>query len=236
MPLMPFSPHPLVLALHRLQIFLSREFLGGPKLLRLSWVINAQKGGTLLFVLGLMWFFDAWHPTMWTYLALHGTYGVCWLLKHAVFPDTRWDVPVTFGGAFMSFALTLGLYWVAPSLIAAGFTRPAAPAMIAVCIALHTLGLALMFGSDAQKYFTLRLRPGLITDGFFARIRHPNYLGEMLIYASYAVLAGHWVPWLILAWVWLGVFLPNILLKEASLSRHPGWVDYRRRSGLLWPR
>jgi hypothetical protein len=50
------------------------------------------------------------------------------------------------------------------------------------------------------------------------------------------VLAGHWVPWLILAWVWLGVFLPNILLKEASLSRHPGWVDYRRRSGLLWPR
>ncbi len=229
-------PHPIVLTLHRLQIALSRDFLGGPKVLRLSWVINAQKGGTALFVLGMMFLFNAWTPTMWTYLALHGTYGVCWLLKHATFPDTRWDVRVTFGGAFMAFALTLGLYWIAPVLIATGWTLPASPVLLTACIALHTFGLALMFGSDAQKYFTLRTQPGLITDGFFARIRHPNYLGEMMIYGSYALLAGHWLPWTILAWVWLGVFLPNILMKEASLARYAEWADYKRRSGLLWPR
>ncbi|MCX6018737.1 MAG: DUF1295 domain-containing protein [Chloroflexi bacterium] len=120
--------------------------------------------------------------------------------------------------------------------LALGWTLPASPVLLTACIALHTFGLALMFGSDAQKYFTLRTQPGLITDGFFARIRHPNYLGEMMIYGSYALLAGHWLPWTILAWVWLGVFLPNILMKEASLARYAEWADYKRRSGLLWPR
>jgi hypothetical protein len=27
-----------------------------------------------------------------------------------------------------------------------------------------------------------------------------------------------------------------MLLKDASLSRYPGWAAYRARTGLLWPR
>ena len=41
-----------------------------------------------------------------------------------------------------------------------------------------------MTGSDAQKHFTLKVRIGLITDGFFTRIRHPNYLSEMMIFST----------------------------------------------------
>ena len=37
-----------------------------------------------------------------------------------------------------------------------------------------------------QKYFVLRARRGLITDGLFSRCRNPNYLGEMMIYGSFA--------------------------------------------------
>ena len=33
---------------------LSQDFLGGPKVVRLAWVINAQKAGTALWVLALM--------------------------------------------------------------------------------------------------------------------------------------------------------------------------------------
>ena len=29
-----------------------------------------------------------------------------------------------------------------------------------------------------QKYFVLRAKKGLITDGLFSRSRNPNYLGE----------------------------------------------------------
>jgi protein-S-isoprenylcysteine O-methyltransferase Ste14 len=58
----------------------------------------------------------------------------------------------------------------------------------------------------------------------------------MLVYGSYALLVGHWLPWAVLAWVWLGIFLPNMLLAEASLSRYPEWEAYRARTGFLLPR
>ena len=67
-------------------------------------------------------------------------------------------------------------------------------------------------------------------------MRHPNYLGEMVLYASFAVVAGHWIPWLVLAWVWLALFVPNMLGKEASMSRYPEWAAYKARTGMLLPR
>ena len=82
----------------------------------------------------------------------------------------------------------------------------------------------------------LRARRGLIVDGFFARTRNPNYLGEMMIYSSFAVVAGHWLPWVVLVWVWLFLFVPNMLRKDASMARYPEWAAYRARTGLLLPR
>jgi protein-S-isoprenylcysteine O-methyltransferase Ste14 len=218
----------------RVRDHLSDDLLGGPKVLRFSWVINVQKGGTLAFVLALMAAYDVWTPAAWTYAALHGSYGLCWLLKEAVFPDPNWQRPITIGGALASWTFVLGPYWLAPwLLIRAGGEAP--PWLLGVCGLFYTLGVVLMMGSDAQKYFVLRERPGLITDGFFARVRHPNYLGEMLLYGSFAALSQHVVPWLVLAAVWSLVFVPNMLQKEARMARHPGWTAYRARTGLLWP-
>lgn len=73
----------------------------------------------------------------------------------------------------------------------------------------------------------------MIVDGFFARTRNPNYLGEMMIYGSFALVAGHWLPWLVLAWIWLGMFVPNMLRKYLRMARYPGWAVYRARTGLL---
>lgn len=226
-------------ALHRLADHLSRDFLGGPRPLKLSWVINAQKGATLLWVAGLMIWYGNGSTEAWIYLALHGTYGVCWILKDLAFPDSRWQVRVTLGGAVMAVVGVLGLYWVLPWLLVSPVLgpRPSAPVpLLAGAVALHTLGLFLMVGADAQRHFTLRHRSGLMIDGMFRLVRRPNYLGEMMIYASYALLVRHWIAWVILAWVWGAVFLPNMLMTDASLSRHPGWEAYRRRTGLLLPR
>ena len=140
----------------------------------------------------------------------------------------------------MSFLLVLGPYWVMPWLLISGVLGPDHPqptaALMAACIFLHTIGLTLMLGADAQKNAVLSVRPGLITDGFYARIRHPNYLGEMLIYASYALMVRHWVPWVILGCIWTFVFMTNIAAQEVSLSRHPGWPSYKARTRLLFPR
>ncbi len=219
----------------QLRTYLSEDFLGGPRALKLNWVINFQKGGTLPFVLGLMVLTDTWTVTAWTYLALHGSYGLIWLLKDAVIPDARWQRRITFGGAFMSFALVLGPYWLAPILLVADDTEQP-PWLLACATIAYALGVVLMMASDGQKHYTLQLRRGLITTGWFARVRHPNYLGEMVLYASFAVVAGHWIPWLVLAWVWLALFLPNMLGKEASMSRYPEWAAYKARTGMLLPR
>lgn len=224
--------------LHRwldLRTYLSEDLLGGPRVLRLNWVINAQKGGTLPFVLALMWATGTWTATAWTYLALHGGYGLVWLMKDRVMPDRRFQNRITFGGALATFALVLGPYWLAPILLVRDDTQQPAWLLAAASIAC-LLGIVLMMASDAQKHFTLAARPGLITTGFFARVRHPNYLGEMVLYAAFAVVAGHWLPWLVLAWVWLGVFVPNMLAKEESMSRYPEWADYVARTGMLLPR
>jgi protein-S-isoprenylcysteine O-methyltransferase Ste14 len=218
---------------------MSQDFLGGPRPLRLSTVINLQKGGTALFVGALMLAYRNGSIEAWVYLALHGSYGLAWIMKHLAFRDRRFDAPVTVGGAVMTVALVLGPYWLAPWLLVSGVLGPrpeAGAPLLGAAIALHTLGLAAMLGADAQKRFQLEAGPRLLTGGMFARTRNPNYLGEMMVYGAYALLVRHWLPWLVLGWVWGAVFVPNMLLKDASLSRYPGWDAYRAATGLLFPR
>src|SRR5690554_5932388 len=111
----------------------------------------------------------------------------------------------------------------------------------AVCVFCYVIGVVMMMASDTQKYFQLRERrilqqPGrLISEGWFTRSRNPNYLGEMLVYAGFAGLCPDWKPWFVLAYIWAIVFGRNILQKEVSLRRKPGFSDYAERSGILFP-
>ena len=57
------------------------------------------------------------------------------------------------------------------------------------------VGVGLMVAADAQKYYSLQHKRGLITTGMNAYTRNPNYLGEMLLYSAFAILARHWVAW-----------------------------------------
>ncbi|MEB3166697.1 MAG: DUF1295 domain-containing protein [Cyanobacteriota bacterium] len=202
--------------------------------MQLRHVINLHKGLTPVVVLGLMAAFGNFGSGPWLYLALHGTYGLLWLLKDRIFPDRQWEQTVSWPVAISGF-LALGLYWLAPVLlIRSGAVPP--PPLAAAATALCITGVFLHYGADAQKHFTLRYRPGLIDEGFFARCRNTNYLGEILIYLSFAVLAMHLIPYLVLVGFALGVFLPNMRRKDASLARYPGFEAWRRRSGLLLPR
>lgn len=219
----------------RLRDHLSDDLFGGPKCVKLSHVINLQKGGTLPVVLALMAWQGCYTTTAWVYAALHGSYGLIWLMKDLCFPDPSWQRRVTLGGAGSALLLVLGPYWVAPVILVTQRVE-APPWLLALATLIYALGVTLMMAADAQKYFTRRARGGLITDGLFQRTRNPNYLGEMMLYGAFALLAGHWLPWAILAWVWLGLFLPNMLRKDASMSRYPEFAAYRARTGLLLPR
>jgi protein-S-isoprenylcysteine O-methyltransferase Ste14 len=225
---------------NRVVQYLSRDAFGGPRVLKLAWVINVQKAGTIPFIAVLMWWYGNTSAAAWVYLGLHGGYGLSWFVKDLVVPDRGWQQRVTFGGALLSFLLVLGPYWVLPWLLISGVLGPdhpqPTPALMAACIVIFAVGLTLMIGADAQKNAALAARPGLITDGFYSRMRHPNYLGEMLIYGALALLVRHWIPWAILGAIWTFVFMTNIAAQEVSLSRHPGWAAYKANTGLLFPR
>ncbi|MEM9385538.1 MAG: DUF1295 domain-containing protein [Pseudomonadota bacterium] len=212
----------------------------GQRRLKMAWVINLQKGGTVPFTLALMAWFENYSIAAWTYAGMHGSYGVIWLLKDRYLPDPAWERRVSVGGSVMMLLTVLGPYWLAPYLLISGALGDAGAhppaARLGTAVFVYAIGVVLMMGADAQKYFTLRHRAGLITDGFFTHVRHPNYLGEMLLYASFALVVGHWLPWLVLAWVWGVLFATNIAYKEAHMARHPGWAAYRARTGLLLPR
>ena len=224
----------------RFTAFMTERFLGGPQVLKLAWVINFQKTGTFFYILLLMNYYQNFSVAACVYLALHGMYGFCWMLKHFAFPDRNWEKKVTIGGGLMAFVLVLGLYWVFPYLLISGILGPdqkmASLTVLTAAISVHTLGVVIMMTADCQKYFTLKYQKGLIREGLFKYIRHPNYLGEIMLYASYAMIVQHWIPWAILAWVWIGVFLVNILQKEASMSRYQEWKKYKKQSGMLIPK
>lgn len=196
--------------------------------------INLSKGLTFFFVLSLMLAYQNFTLGAWVYLALHGTYGFLWLLKDRIFPDKRWEQEIPFRQGVFIFGLA-NLYWVAPFILISSGTVPPLP-LVAAAISLNILGVFVHYTSDAQKYYTLKYRPGLITEGFFARCRNTNYLGEILIYVSFAMLTQHWLPFLIFAGFVGGLFFPNMSKKDQSLSRYPEFAGYKERSGLLLPK
>ena len=202
--------------------------------LKAKHIINFHKGVTGFVVVGLMLVYQNFTLGPWVYLALHGTYGILWLLKDRLYPDKQWEQDISLGLGIFIFGLTT-LYWVAPFLLVSSRAVPSAP-LLAVAISLNILGVFLVYVSDAQKYFTLKYQSGLITEGLFARCRNTNYLGEILIYFSFALIAQHWLPFLILAVMGGVIFIPNMLKKDQSLSRYPEFVDYKAKSGLLLPR
>ena len=215
--------------------FLGNDFPPGPKCIPWYVVINIQKGGTLPYVLFLMMSFDNWSPSACFYAAAHGSYGLIWLLKHFLVADPKWNTDTTVLSQVLSFALVLGPYWIAPYLLVSGIAPAPSNTRCLAAMVCYAVGVVLMVVSDCYKLVTLKHKRGLVVDGPFALVRHPNYLGEMMVYGGFAAMVPHWLPWAVLAWVWLQLFLPNMLLKEASMSRYDEWDAYYARTGMLLP-
>lgn len=202
--------------------------------MKIKHAINLHKGLTFIFIIGLMAIYQNFSIAPCIYLALHGSYGIMWLFKDSFYPDKQWEQEIPLGMGIFTFII-LGLYWVAPFILISSGTQPA-NLIITIAVITNLFGIFLHYGSDAQKYYTLKYKSGLITEGFFARSRNPNYLGEILIYLSFAILAQHWLPFLILGGFVAGIFVPNMRKKDQSLSRYPEFEEYKTQSGLLFPK
>jgi protein-S-isoprenylcysteine O-methyltransferase Ste14 len=109
------------------------------------------------------------------------------------------------------------------------------PYIAALAIVMFSFGSLINTAADVQKTTAKELGAGLVQDASWRRIRHVNYFGDLIRYASFAVLAGSAWAWLLPASVLL-VYLQRIAAKERALEeRYPGFPAYRARSWRLIP-
>lgn len=205
----------------------------GPACVNQRLLIDCCKGATLPLLVWLMWWTKNYSNSAIIITALHGSYGILWCLKSQIFPDPQWGRPVTVLSAIVTCSWLVG-YWAAGFFVIAGQLQ-LSPLRQGIAIIMYVFGVVLMMCADTQKYFMLSLRRGLIVEGWFRRCRNTNYLGEMLLYAAFAIMAQSLVYWTFLLATWSHVFFVNIYWKELSLMRKEGWGQYSRTSWLLLP-
>jgi protein-S-isoprenylcysteine O-methyltransferase Ste14 len=203
--------------------------------MKLNYFIDSNKGITFLVILGLMAYFDQWdNPTAWVYLALHGTYGLLWVMKTGLFPDANWTRKTSLWFGLVSWA-ALMLYWI-PAFLLMWRGVQAPLWLLALAISLNILGVFFVFTADMQKFTALKLRPNeLITDGMFGLSRNINYFGEFLIYAAFALLPMTWLAFIPLALFIVTFWIPNMVRKEKVLAGLPGYEEYRRKVKAFFP-
>jgi protein-S-isoprenylcysteine O-methyltransferase Ste14 len=185
-------------------------------------------------ILAMMYWFHNRSTEAFVYLGLHGTYAVLWLVKSAVYPDKSFQqrcLPLWIGTPYV-FGL-LATYYIIPYLLLSRHVS-LAPWVFGLGVSCYSVGTFLHFVSDAQKYYTLQLRSGLIKNGFFARTRNPNYLGEALTYVSFATLSWHWLSFLTIGG-WFCCYFSNMRKKDGSFSRYPDFAAYKSRTGIWLP-
>jgi len=202
--------------------------------------INLHKGLSLIVGLLCMSITGTWTYAACVYTAAHGTYGISWLLKEWLYRDASWESPSTLSSAIGVFVGMAIVFWCNIFMLTtSGGQYDPTPGQLCIILCFYIIGMWLHHTSDAQKYFVLRARKGLISDGMFSRCRNPNYLGEIFIYGSFAAFTiNHprwWFSWVGLSSVWLGLFVPSWLAKDNSMSRYPQWSQYVSHTGLFYP-
>jgi len=98
----------------------------------------------------------------------------------------------------------------------------------AMALGIYVLGTIVHFGSDYQKR-RFKLRPEgkgkLLDTGFWALCRHPNYLGDFLIYVSFAVVGAT-------IWGWVGPALNLLQYAFDAIPKNEKWAA--ARYGSAW--
>ena len=202
--------------------------------LRIRHFIDSYKLFTATLIVYLMIHFERWeNRTLWIYFSTHGIYCLLWLHKSMSFGDKSWEEPA--GQEGLMVWIILSPFWISPWYIAS--TNYEAPAwLLGIAVASYVVGMFYHFVSDMQKTTTLGVRKGLITTGLWSRTRNPNYFGEFLTYLGFSLLACHWITFIGFAFLIFVVWVPNMKKKDASLSRYPEFEEYKKKTGIFFPR
>jgi protein-S-isoprenylcysteine O-methyltransferase Ste14 len=187
---------------------------------------------------------QSYAPAAALLLASHGFYALAWVFKDIHFGDRQWKGPIPITTAlFFFFVFPLALYYLPMFCLVSDqcplgtFAQGDEPLLLGTAVLCYNYGMFFVFGGDLQKTLALN-QPGkrkLTASIFFQYSRNPNYFGEVMIYLGYALYSTSYFFLLAFVTVWLGMFLPNMLKKEKSLSRYAAFDAWKQNTGFIFP-
>ncbi len=208
----------------------------GPWMTQLQ-AINIAKVTTMVGLLIPALVLGLESPRVVIYLSLHLSYCLWWLLEEQLFPWRSRQLFTEVVGPLQAAVVVLyvGVFYALPGWLAMANDQPLPPLTIALGLSFYIFGSLLNTAADVQKGTAKELGATLVADGAWRRVRHVNYLGDLLRYSSFAVIAGSPWAWLLPASV-LALYLPRMIRKEAAMAeRYPGFEAYRQSSWWLLP-
>lgn len=163
-------------------------------------------------------------------------------LKDIHFPDASWQAPATLPSAIIGF-ISMGIFYYLPGI---SLTKPIGLDYFFIFEskswqfagwAVYIWGVFLHFVTDAEKYYILKyqVERKLITEGMMEYSRNMNYFGEILIYLGFAFMSTSALPLIFSSFMWLTNFVPRMMMKDSSMSRHPEWEEWSKRAWILFP-
>lgn len=194
--------------------------------------INTAKALTILLLLVLAAVIGVQDMRQVLYLSLHISYCLWWLLEQWLFPErARQLFKERVGVVSFGFALLfIGVLYSLPGLLAFLNPVPISHAAVALALVLFSFGSLINASADAQKTTAKAMGAGLVSDGIWRRVRHVNYLGDLLRYLSFAVVAGNIWAYLVPALVLL-IYLQRIGQKETQMAaKYPEFSAWQQRS------
>lgn len=108
------------------------------------------------------------------------------------------------------------------------------PALLVPGGVLVVLGIAVRLWASGH----IRKNRELAVDGPYAFVRHPLYVGNILLLCGFALASGLWWSALLLAVLFAGFYPPAIAREDAFLEDRFGdtWRAWRAATHALWPR
>lgn len=111
---------------------------------------------------------------------------------------------------------------------------------LGISLALLGLGLRVWSMNVLGRFYTRTLKvtneQAIVRSGPYALIRHPGYLGSILIWTGVAASTGNWIVLLIVLMVIFGVYIYRIHTEEKMLaSTNASYAEYQKHSWRLIP-
>lgn len=199
--------------------------------------INWAKGLTILCLISFSLFFGIQDQRQIIYLCLHISYCLWWMFEQVLFPQRRQQIFTEKGGLVMLIATLLftGVFYSLPGYLA--FINPDPIDYLSICVALplYIFGSLINTSADIQKMTAKSERGGLVDDGIWRALRHVNYLGDLMRYISFSVVAGSIWAYILPCIITL-LYVQRINQKEqAMVEKYAEFETYQKRSSRLIP-